>query len=356
MPPVTRRAFLYTSVVAAGGLAAPRFAMAQTVRPAPSMPTPRYADTNGIRLAYYEQGEGLPVIFVHGFPELAYSWRHQMTPFAEAGCRAIAPDMRGYGLTDQPGEIESYAIPNICADLEGLLDALSIDRAVFCGHDWGGAVVWMMPRLYPDRVAGVIGVNTPAGSPNAQRRSQDPEPLIIQTERYYTRTFQEPGHAEAILSRDVRRSLQVIIRRGWYWDADALPTYPEDSAERTMDFLRMIESGELHGEPVMTEAELDYYADTFEVTGFAGGLNYYRNGARFMPDREVDWDIHVPSLYIGAEHDVILRPSGADLMPTFIDDLERHVVRDCGHWTQQEKPDEFNRVALDWLRRKFDIG
>ena len=259
----------------------------------------------------------------------------------------------GKGLTDQPTEIESYAVPNLCADLAGLLGALEIDQAVFCGHDWGGAVVWLMPRLYPDRVAGVIGVNTPAGSPEVQRVTPPGPPLIIRTESYYSTTFQEPGYAEEILARDVRRSLEVIIRRGWYWDADGLLTYPEDSAERTMDFLRMIQSGELHGEPVMTEEEFAYYVETFEVTGFAGGLNYYRNGPRFMPTREVEWDITVPSLWVGGENDTILRPSGADMMPAFITDLERHVIRDCGHWTQQERPVEFNRVTLDWLRRKF---
>jgi len=140
-------------------------------------------------------------------------------------------------------------VPNLCGDLVGLLDALDIDRAVFCGHDWGGAIVWLMPRLYPDRVAGVIGVNTPAGSPEVQRQSPAEEPLIILTENYYATTFQEPGYAEAILQRDVRRSLEVIIRRGWYWDADGLATFAPNSAERTMDFLRMIQSGDLHGEP-----------------------------------------------------------------------------------------------------------
>ena len=353
---LSRRSFVHRSAAALGGtlLWPSTYLMGQTrVRPAPSMPPHRFIETNGIRMAAYEQGDGLPVVFVHGFPELAYSWRHQMDPFAEAGCRVVAPDMRGYGLTDQPTSIESYAVPNLCGDLVGLLDALDIDRAVFCGHDWGGAVVWLMPRLYPDRVAGVIGVNTPAGSPEVQRESPAEEPLIIRTENYYATTFQEPGYAEAILQRDVRRSLEVIIRRGWYWDADGLLTFAPDSAERTMDFLRMIQSGDLHGEPVMTETEFSYYVETFEATGFAGGLNYYRNNARFMPTREVEWDISVPSLYVGAENDTILRPSGADIMPAFIADLERYIVPDCGHWTQQEKPTEFNRVALDWLRRKF---
>lgn len=123
--------------------------------------SPRYVETNGIRMAVYEEGHGVPVVMSHGFPELAYSWRHQIPALAAAGFRAIAPDQRGYGLTDRPQAIDAYDIHHLTADLVGLLDALKIDKAVFAGHDWGGIVTWAMPLLHPSRVAGVIGVNTP---------------------------------------------------------------------------------------------------------------------------------------------------------------------------------------------------
>jgi pimeloyl-ACP methyl ester carboxylesterase len=321
------------------------------------MPAPHLVTTNGIRMAVYERGEGLPVVFVHGFPELAYSWRNQLRSYPAAGLRAIAPDMRGYGLTDRPAEVDGYAIPSLCADLVGLLDALDIERALFCGHDWGGAAVWTLPRLYPDRVLGIIGVNTPAfgGQPPSGPAE---EPLIVRTENYYSTTFLEPGRAEAVFSRDVRRALQMIFRRGWYWDVENMRRYPPDSAEKQMDMLRMIEEGDYEGELVLPEDVLGYWTETFEVTGFTGGFNYYRanfgggGGGGGTPPPPPP-DIEVPCLYVGAENDTILRPSSSDGMPSFIPDLERHVIADCGHWTQQEKPEEFDRVTLDWIRRKF---
>ena len=116
----------------------------------------------------------------------------------------------------------------------------------------------------------------------------------------------------------------------------------------------MIESGETQGEVFLTDAELADFVDTFEVTGFRGGLNYYRNiGRGGPPTSDLAWQIEVLCLYVGAENDTILRPSSAARMTAFIDDLETHVVADCGHWTQQEKPDEFNRVTLEWMDRKF---
>lgn len=353
--PTSRRRFLGQT---AGALAAAHFARPSAlfgqpaVRPAPDMPPPRFVTANGIRMGVYERGEGLPVVFVHGFPELAYSWRNQMRSYPAAGLRAVAPDMRGYGLTDRPADVAGYSIPNLCADLVGLLDALGIERAVFCGHDWGGAAVWAMPRLHPDRVLGVIGVNTPAsGGPPPSEPPE--EPLIVFTENYYAATFLEPGRAEAVLSRDVRRALEMVFRRGWYWDVENMRRYPPDSAEKTMDMLRMIEEGDYEGELILPGDVLDYWVETFEATGFTGGLSYYRANMGADAAPTPGGRIDVPCLYVGAENDTILRPSSSDGMPSFIPDLERHVIADCGHWTQQEKPEEFDRVTLDWIRRKF---
>ena len=350
----SRRRFLgrTAAALAAAPFVRPLAALAQpAVRPAPGMPAPHFVTANGIRMAVYERGEGLPVVFVHGFPELAYSWRNQLRSYPAAGLRAIAPDMRGYGLTDRPADVAGYAIPNLCADLVGLLDALDIEQALFCGHDWGGAAVWAMPRLYPDRVLGVIGVNTPAsGGPPPSEPAE--EPLIIFTENYYAATFREPGRAEAVFSRDVRQALGMIFRRRWYWDVENMRRYPPDSAEKTMDMLRMIEEGDYRGEPIMPADVLDYWVETFEATGFTGGFSYYRANMGGGGARPVG-DIEVPCLYVGAENDTILRPSSSDGMPSFIPDLGRHVIADCGHWTQQEQPEEFDRVTLDWIRRKF---
>ena len=166
---------------------------------------------NGIRMAVYEQGDGFPVVFSHGFPELAYSWRNQLPALAEAGYRAIAPDQRGYGLTTRPDEIELYSLEHLCGDLVGLLDALEIDKAVFVGHDWGGGVVWRMPLLHPDRVAGIVGVNTPFGRPPG------PTPPIEGLRRFrgdnnYVVAFQEPGVADKILAANTEKAFPELAK------------------------------------------------------------------------------------------------------------------------------------------------
>jgi pimeloyl-ACP methyl ester carboxylesterase len=129
---------------------------------------------------------------------------------------------------------------------------------------------------------------------------------------------------------------------------------PEDSAERQLNLLAMLERDKVMGEPVLPKDVLDYFVETYEITGFTGGLNWYRNIGRIgAAMAEAKWEIEVPCLYIGSEHDVILRPSSADGMEDFIEDFERHTIQDCGHWTQQEKPAELNRVVIDWLKRKI---
>ncbi len=132
----------------------------------------RYIETNGIRMHVAEAGQGFPVVFCHGFPELWYSWRHQIQALAAAGYHAIAPDMRGYGETDAPADPAQYTMKVLCADMAGLLDALAIEKAVFVGHDWGGAVIWQMGLRYPERVAGLVGLNTPYAPPGAARTTE----------------------------------------------------------------------------------------------------------------------------------------------------------------------------------------
>ncbi|MDP1756965.1 MAG: alpha/beta hydrolase, partial [Pseudohongiella sp.] len=200
-----RRRFLLGAVSAglyAGlgvGIGAPRlipsvFAQDASLGPAPMMPGLHTVDTNGIRMAVYEQGSGPAVVFCHGFPELALSWRNQIGPVAAAGFHAIAPDQRGYGLTGGSDDVADYGMDVFCADLIGMLDAKGIDKAVFVGHDWGGAVVWTLPRVYPDRCLGIIGLNTAANRPGNLPPVQGSEPsLIVRTADYYFNTFQEPG-------------------------------------------------------------------------------------------------------------------------------------------------------------------
>lgn len=356
---LNRRNFLKNSAltgVAASIYPLTTFAANNTgVRPAPLMPTPHYVETNGINMAVYEKGRGPAVVFCHGWPELAFSWRSQIDAVAAAGFRAIAPDQRGFGLTGGPDDPMQYDMQIFCDDLAAMLDAKDIDKAVFCGHDWGGAVVWAMARLHPDRCSGVIGLNTAAGRPQGLPAVENSEPSsIVMTGNYYVATFQEPGRAEAILEADVRHTFDFILSRGGIWDKEAFAQLPEDSAERQMNLLELIQREDPPGDPFMSEQVMSYFTETYEATGFTKGLNWYRAIGRMGPIMaKAASRIEVPSLYVGAENDVILPPSSADGMEDFISDLEKYTVMDSGHWTQQEKPEEVNRVIVDWLNRKI---
>ena len=324
------------------------------------MPPVKHAPVNGIDMAYYEVGPrtGVPVIFCHGFPELAFSWRHQLKAFAEAGRWAIAPDQRGYGLTSRPDAIEDYDIEHLTGDLIGLLDHLGVEKAIFCGHDWGGFVVWQMPLRYPDRVAGVIGLNTPfmprgpADPIEIMRHVFGPEMYIVQ--------FQPPGVADAILAQDVGRTMDLFMRRPAPGEPPAAGTVTrgEDGAS-AFNLLKAIAEYDGAHDPrpkFLSDDEMAAFVETFSRTGFTGGVNWYRNFTRNWQRSEGIVDrVAAPSLMVMAEKDAVLPPSAADGMDAHVSDLEKVLIKDSGHWTQQEQPEAVNRVLLDWLNRRFPI-
>ncbi|MGH6875773.1 MAG: alpha/beta fold hydrolase [Rhizomicrobium sp.] len=309
--------------------------------------------TNGIDMAVHEAGPktGFPVVLCHGFPELAFSWRHQLPALAQAGYRAIAPDQRGYGGSSRPANVQDYDMPHLTGDLAGLLDTLEIEKAVFCGHDWGGSVVWAMPFYDPGRVAGIIGVNTPFFA----RPPMDPIALLRARfgDDMYMVFFQKPGEADAILAADVGKTFRFFMRRH--------VTTGEEYAKRPLEqrnlaLLHALQSDEpeWRGEVLLDPGELQVFVDRFARTGFTGGINWYRNISR-------NWELSghfepcvpMPALMIMAEDDVVLTPAMADGMERFVPDLERVLIRNCGHWTQQEKPAETNLAMLRWLQRHF---
>ena len=317
------------------------------------MPPVQKAAVNGVELAYYEAGPrtGVPVIFCHGFPELAFSWRHQLKAFEAAGVWAIAPDQRGYGLTSCPSEVTDYDIEHLTGDLVGLLDHLGVEKAIFCGHDWGGLVVWQMPLRHPDRVAGVIGLNTPfmPRSPfdpiAAMRTRFGPDMYIV--------WFQTPGDADAVLGADVEKTMRFFMRRPASLELGAEPA-EGGSTFAFKDLLQAWDASD-QGHQLLTRQELAAFVESFQATGFTGGINWYRNFTRNWQRSEgqatrID---DLPCLMITAEKDAVLSPAMAEGMPGMIGDLEMHMVRDSGHWTQQEKPEEVNRLVLDWLARRF---
>jgi pimeloyl-ACP methyl ester carboxylesterase len=324
---------------------------------ADQMPPVKYAAVNGIEMAYYEVGprKGVPLIFCHGFPELAFSWRHQLKACEAAGVWAIAPDQRGYGLTSRPEAVADYDMAHLTGDLVGLLDHLGVDKAVFCGHDWGGLVVWQMPLLHPARCAGVIGLNTPF-----MRRSPI-DPILgmraAMGEDMYIVWFQKPGEADAALGADVEKTMRFFMRRPDPAAAAAAAAAAKAGQAPTFAFGQALSDWDKSDTAfqLLTPDELSAFVESFQRTGFTGGINWYRNFTRNW-ERSADLPTRIdglPCLMIMAENDAVLSPAMADGMEDVIGDLEKVLVSDSGHWTQQEKPEDVNRLILDWMGRRF---
>ena len=317
----------------------------------------RTVETNGIRMHVAEQGEGPLVLLCHGFPESWYSWRHQLAALADAGFHAVAPDMRGYGQTDQPAEIDQYTLLHLVGDMVGLVDALGGGPAVIAGHDWGAPVAWHAALLRPDRFRAVIGLSVPY----RPRGSVRPTTAMPQTDDaiFYQLYFQTPGVAEAELSRDVRSSIRRVLYGG---SGDGRRTgaglgnpAAVGMVPRTGGFLN--HTAEPPALPAwLTAADVEFYAGEFTRAGFRGGLNWYRNIDR-------NWElmgpyagarVTVPALYVAGDQDLVVHFRGMDqLLPNlkkFVPELRRTIMLPgCGHWTQQERPKDVNDAMIDFL-------
>jgi pimeloyl-ACP methyl ester carboxylesterase len=314
--------------------------------------THRQLETNGISMHIAEAGQGPLVILCHGFPESWYSWRHQLVALAEAGFHAVAPDMRGYGRTDAPQEIQAYTLLHMTGDMIGLVQALGAEKAVIAGHDWGGPVAWHAALFRPDIFRGVIGLSVPF-TPRLKNR---PTSMMPQDEagQFYQLYFQTPGVAESELARDARNSLRRIIFSG-SGDIDAAVGDHIGMVPRGGGFLsNTVDPDALPS--WITEADIDAYAGDFARTGFRGGLNWYRNIDR-------NWEllapfagakVTVPALYMAGDRDLVVKFRGFDRL---IGNLEFFVpnLRDvvllpgCGHWTQQERASEVNKAMIGFL-------
>ena len=319
--------------------------------------THRFIETNGIRMHLAECGTGPLVVMCHGWPESWYSWRHQLQALAEAGFHAVAPDMRGYGQTDRPEAIDQYTLLHLVGDMVGLLDALGAETAVIAGHDWGGPVAWHSALLRPDRFRAVIGLSVPF----VPRGRALPTSTMPQTEDaiFYQLYFQTPGVAEAEFESDPRRTLRSVL----YSASGDVPRSGNPSAPgtevgmvlRNGGFLtRLVDPPSLPS--WLTEADVDFYVQEFTRAGFRGGLNWYRNIDRnwnllapFAGSR-----VTVPALYVAGDRDLVVAFRGMQQLIAnlahFAPQLRRTVILPgCGHWTQQERPDEVSMALLGFL-------
>ncbi len=311
--------------------------------------------SNGITLSVHLSGPeaGLPVLLLHGWPELARSWKNQVKPLAAAGFRIIAPDLRGFGGSDAPGDVAAYGIDTIIADMTGLLDALGHERAVWAGHDWGGLIVWPAAVLVPDRVAGVIGVNTP----HLPRPPLSPLDLLVQRfgEDHYFNRFQQEGLAESLFEGREDDFFAFIFTRL----PGRLPAQSQAEMTHLLKLFAAFDPAHVQESRIaVPAAERAHYAAAYKKSGFRGGINYYRNvTANWRRMAGVDLTVRQPALMIGAEHDPYLPPVFMDGMEERVPDLQKHIIKGCGHWTQWEAPDELTALMIAWLRQRLlDLG
>ncbi|QUR69186.1 alpha/beta fold hydrolase [Mycobacterium spongiae] len=311
--------------------------------------TERLVHTNGVQLRVMEAGErGAPVlILAHGFPELAYSWRHQIRVLADAGYHVLAPDQRGYGGSSRPDQIEAYDIHELTADLVGLLDDVGAERAAWVGHDWGAIVVWNAPLLHPDRVAAVAALSVPP-LPRAKMPPTRALRATFGENFFYMLYFQQPGVADAELGGDPARTMRRMIGGLQTPDQDAAMRMLAPGPEGFID--RLPEPEALPA--WISQEELDHYISEFTRTGFTGGLNWYRNFDRnWETTAEVaDATISVPSLFVAGTADPVLSFTRTDRASQVVSGPYSQVmIEGAGHWLQQERPEEVNATLLEFL-------
>ncbi|MFJ4790206.1 alpha/beta fold hydrolase [Streptomyces sp. NPDC088794] len=320
-------------------------------QPTPADRTHRLVTSPAGRTHLVEQGEGPLVLLVHGFPETWYSWRRQLPALATAGYRAVAVDVRGYGRSSKPAAESAYRMLDLVEDNVAVVDALGESSAVIVGHDWGANIAATSALVRPDvfRAVGLLSVPyTPPGGPKPSEVFAG----MGGEEEFYVSYFQEPGRAEAEIEPDVR---------GWlagFYAALSADTMPEPGAPDPHFVTR---GGTLHDRfpqgrrPTwLGEDELDVYAGEFERSGLTGALNRYRNMDRDWADLagHQGAPIHQPSLFLGGSLDASTTwlADAIEAYPTTLPGLTAsHLLDGCGHWIQQERPEEVNRILVEWL-------
>jgi pimeloyl-ACP methyl ester carboxylesterase len=291
---------------------------------------------NGEELEVFEAGKqnkNKPIVLCHGFPEHAFSWRYQVPALVEAGYHVIIPNQRGFGNSSSPNEITAYDIKHLTGDLVALLDYYGYKDATFIGHDWGANVVWSLSLLYPERVNKVINLALPY-----QERGEKPwiefMEEIFGEDFYFVHFNRQPGVAEAILDKNTSKFLHNIFRKN-------VPLAPPEPGMLMINLARAEKS---LGELIMNESELAVFVAAFESSGFTGSINWYRNLDRnWHLLANINPIIKQPTLMIYGNRDMIPK---FERLPEFVPNVEV-ISLDCGHWIQQELPEETNQAILN---------
>ncbi len=309
--------------------------------------------TNGIELHVAVAGpaDGPPVVLCHGFPELWYSWRHQLGALADAGYRAYAPDQRGYGASARPTKVTDYGSDKLTGDLAGLLDHYGYDQAAFVGHDWGAMVVWEMGRLQPARVGSLYNMSVPYS--NAPAPPTQIFEVIFEGKFFYMLYFQEVGPAEAEFEADPRLFLRTMLYSAGgegMASGTALPDLPREGTR----FMDMLTPAPEKLPSWLTEEDIDVYAAAFKESGFFGPVSFYRNmDANWERSKDIPPSVYtMPTGFITGSLDPVntMMPGAIEEMAEVMPDFRGATVVDgAGHWVQQERPAETNAALLSFL-------
>ena len=312
----------------------------------------RMIDTNGVTLRVLDAGSGPAVLLSHGFPELAYSWRHQIQPLAAAGYRVIVPDQRGYGGSSRPEAIDDYDIVHLTDDIAGILDALGEESAVMVGHDWGSFVVSHMATMKLERTRALVNMSVPY-TPRGPMSVVDLLKMAIPEDTFfYILYFQEVGPADEDLARDPRETMTRLLCGVRLDENNAASMLEMATKKDGRGFVDRMPPAPDVLPGWITQEEVDHYVEVFAETGFTGGINWYRNFHRNweITPHLADAKFDKPAYFIAGKQDPVIggRDSGFD-SPMLLDWRGETVIDGAGHWVQQEKPDEVNAALIAFL-------
>lgn len=278
-----------------------------------------FIHTNGVRLHYVTQGEGPLMLMLHGFPEFWYSWRHQIPAFAQAGYKVVALDLRGYNESEKPKAQSAYKMPELVADVKGVIEGLGYDRCTLVGHDWGGAIAWFFAYAHPEMLEQLIVLNLPHPAKFAEAFRSNPQQIL----------------------------------RSWYVFLFQLPWLPEQLLQwNDYQLVTTMLQGMAIDQSAFTEADLEAYRDAAAKRGAATAmLNYYRNAFSEFFSKARSWDkLDIPTLMIWGENDVALGKELTYGTETYVNNLQIRYIPNCSHWVQQEQPDLVKRYMREFLQ------
>jgi pimeloyl-ACP methyl ester carboxylesterase len=312
--------------------------------------THRYAMINGIRYHYTEAGRGPLVVMLHGFPELWYSWRHQLAALANAGYHAVAPDLRGFGESEVTPDVSDYSLLQHAKDVKALIDHIGAKDAVVAGHDWGANLMWTMPMLYPETIKAAISLSIPF-----YPEPRDPAEIRKKWASVFT-NFEKKGVIEAEFEKEPELFFRLFFY-GLSGDAPAgtlnklyVQSTPKD---RLIDLFP--QTDELPS--WLTQEDLDYYVNAYKKTGITGALNFYRNTDEDYPRLKELYKkgINQPVLFVGGGEEAAVKFGSTEPMKAALPGLKKIIILPgCGHWLQQERPGEVNAAIIEFLNREYD--